>query len=92
MEKRRHCFQSAYGMEESNQTQNVGVFTEESLFTFNEGQVEFKVMIVEGGAHEIGGGRGDFAIEGQYWDFLSRFVRVNGVIQKRTENALSGEF
>merc|ERR1711991_776819 len=75
-------FQSAYGNATLTLNQAVGVFTDEDLFEFNNGQILFRILTVDGGAHEVGGGRNDFAIEGQYWNFLSSFERVNGMVQR----------
>lgn len=69
----------------------IGLFTAVSVSTF-DARVELRVLVTDGGAHDIGGVRGEFASEGRQWQFLSRFHRVAGRVEQRRAGSVEGDY
>lgn len=73
---------AAYGADGPAELDAIGEFTSRAVTVYGGG-AELRTLVTEGGAHQVGGARAEFASEGRQWQFLSRFRRVDGRIEQR---------
>ncbi len=88
----RGSLDAAYGADGAATQTTIGTHTVQRTATFGGNDVELRVLVTDGGAHQTAATRGEFASEPRQWQFLAGFRRGPAGIERRTGSPVTGTY
>lgn len=88
----RGSLDAAYGADGAATQTMIGTHTVQRTSTFGGNDVELRLLVTDGGAHQTAATRGEFASEPRQWQFLAGFRRSPTGIVRRTGSAVTGTY
>ena len=88
----RGSLEAGYGADGAATQTMIGTHTVQRTTTFGGNDVELRLLVTNGGAHQTAATRGDFVSEPRQWQFLASFRRGPTGIQRRTGSSVAGTY
>lgn len=88
----RGSLEAAYGADGAATQTMIGTHTVQRTVTFGGNDVELRLLVTNGGAHQTAATRGEFASEPRQWQFLAGFRRGPTGIERRSGSPVTGTY